>query len=326
MAQLTIYRESWPIAGNFTISRGSKSSADVIRVTLQSGEHVGQGECVPYGRYGETLDSVCQQLKSVEAAIEAGADRQHLQSLLPAGAARNAIDCAFWDLDAKRSGVPVAETLGHRFLGARETYFTLSMGTPQDMGESARLYADHHTLKIKVGAENPAASIQAVRSAAPFARLIVDANEAWNEHNIAENMLICSRSHVAMIEQPLPVGQDAILSRIPHVVPICADESAHQSTDLAGLCGHYDFVNIKLDKTGGLTEAMIMHKKARELGFGIMVGCMVSTSLAMAPAMIVAQDAEHVDLDGPLLLEKDRPGGLHYTTNTISPAERSFWG
>ncbi|MEO0496526.1 MAG: N-acetyl-D-Glu racemase DgcA [Pseudomonadota bacterium] len=330
MIDLKITHESWPLASTFRIARGSKSSAEVVHLTLMdhaSGAR-GQAECVPYARYGETPQSVEAQIRSVAEALKGGITRQQLQPLLPRGAARNAVDCALWDLNAKRSGKAAYLEAGHRFLGTRQTYLTLSLADPQAMAEQARVHADHKELKMKVGGSDSddAARIHAVRAAAPEARLIVDANEAWSHDNYTEMMRHCAQAHVSLVEQPLPAGEDEFLQTAPRPVPICADESAHCSRDLPDLLGKYDFVNIKLDKSGGLTEALAMQREARNLGFGIMVGCMVGTSLAMAPAMILAQDAEHVDLDGPLLMARDRQPPLPYTTNTIGPPPAQLWG
>ncbi|MEN0088756.1 MAG: N-acetyl-D-Glu racemase DgcA [Pseudomonadota bacterium] len=330
MIALDIDRETWPLASAFRIARGSKTEAEVLHVTMadKSNGERGHAECVPYARYGETLDSVEAQIQSIAAELAEGITREQLLTALPRGAARNAVDCALWDLEAKRSGNRAHVTAGHRFLGTRQTYFTLSMAEPRAMAEQARAHADHVTLKMKVGAGDgeDTARIHAVRAAAPDARIVVDANEAWSADNYHDMMRHCASAHIALVEQPLPASDDEFLRNAPRPVPVCADESAHCSKDLPRLLGKYDFVNIKLDKSGGLTEALLMQKQARTMGFGIMVGCMVGTSLAMAPAMILAQDAEHVDLDGPLLLAKDRETPLPYTTNTIGPPPTDLWG
>ncbi len=318
--------ERWPIAGTFTISRGSKTEAAVVLCTLTDGAFTGRGECVPYARYGESLDSVCAQIEGLRAALSNGATRDELPSLIGAGAARNAVDCALWDLEAKRSGNSATALAGLPRLKDLTTAVTVSFGGAQTMAASAKALADRPLIKVKVGGDNDVERIRAVAAAAPASRIILDANEGWTDANIRENMLAAARAGVVLIEQPLPAGNDAILATIPHPVPICADESAHGTDDLHTLLGRYDSINIKLDKTGGLTEALRMQKRARELGFGIMVGCMVGTSLAMAPAVLVAQDADFVDLDGPLILKEDRKPGLIFNGSRLSPPEPELWG
>ncbi len=322
--ELTV--ERWPIAGTFTISRGSKTEAAVVLCTLSDNGHVGRGECVPYTRYGESLDSVCAEIESLRDDLINGVSREDLPRLIGTGAARNAIDCALWDLEAKRTGTSARQIAGLPSLRDLTTAVTISFGEVQAMAASAMAFADRPLIKVKVGGENDAERIQAVAQAARTSRIILDANEGWTDDNIVENMLAAAKAGVVLIEQPLPAGKDAILSRIPHPVPICADESAHGTDDLHTLLGRYDSINIKLDKTGGLTEALRMQKRARELGFGIMVGCMVGTSLAMAPAILVAQDADFVDLDGPLILKEDRKPGLIFQGSRISPPEPALWG
>ncbi len=324
--QLDIAVERWPIAGTFTISRGSKTEAAIVLCTLSDGTYSGRGECVPYARYGESIESVCAEIEGLRGALSNGATRSDLPGLIHAGAARNAVDCAFWDLEAKRSGASVTSLLGLPELRHLTTAVTVSFGDAATMAKAASNFADRPLIKVKVGGENDAARISAVAQAAPSSRIIIDANEGWTDANIIENMLACAKAGVVLIEQPLPAGNDAILAKIPHPVPICADESAHGTDDLHTLLGRYDSINIKLDKTGGLTEALRMHQRARELGFGIMVGCMVGTSLAMAPAVIVAQDADFVDLDGPLILKQDRTPGLEFNGSRVSPPSSELWG
>lgn len=323
---LKIDVESFPLAEVFTIARGSRTSAEVIACTIDSGTAVGRGECVPYRRYGETLESVREEIEAVRREIEAGADRMRVQHLLSAGAARNALDCALWDLEAKASGTRVAERVNAGRPTPLTTAFTISLAEPEEMAAKARAASHRPLLKIKLGGENDAARLQAVAAAAPQSRLIVDANEGWTEDNIHENLAQAVRCNVALIEQPLPAGKDAILRQIEHSVPICADESVHTRNEIAALKGLYDAVNIKLDKTGGLTEALELRKAARAAGFSIMVGCMVGTSLAMAPAMLLAQDADYVDLDGPLLLARDRQPALSYDGSLVSPPAPALWG
>jgi L-alanine-DL-glutamate epimerase-like enolase superfamily enzyme len=318
--------ERWPIAGTFTISRGSKTEAAIVLCTLRDGSHTGRGECVPYARYGESLESACAEIEKLRDAIAAGATRADLPGLIGAGAARNAVDCALWDLEAKRSGQRVADLVGLPPLKTLTTAVTVSFGDAQTMAASARAMAGRPVIKVKVGGEDDEERILAVAEAAPNSRIILDANEGWTDANIVRHMLIAARAGVVLIEQPLPAGKDGILSAIPHPVPLCADESAHGTDDLHTLLGRYDSINIKLDKTGGLTEALRMQKRARELGFGIMVGCMVGTSLAMAPAVLVAQDADFVDLDGPLILKQDRSPGLVFEGSRVSPPRQELWG
>ncbi|WP_128291638.1 N-acetyl-D-Glu racemase DgcA [Afifella aestuarii] len=315
--------ESWPIAGSFTISRGSRTEAKVIVAHLKDGSHTGRGECVPYPRYGETVESVAEQIRGVDLE---GLDRETLRKRLPAGAARNAIDCALWDLEAKRDGTSAADRCGHMVARPLETAYTISLGSPSDMASAAHRAGHNHVLKLKLGGEGDAERVRAVRAAMPHVPLIVDANESWSEHNILENMRACAESHVQLIEQPLPAGEDEMLREMPHVAPICADESLHTLADLDGLTGKYDAVNVKLDKAGGLTEALELVREARRRGYLIIIGCMVGTSLAMAPAVILAQDADVVDLDGPLLLARDRQPGLVYVGSLVEPPTPQLWG
>ncbi|WP_028035724.1 N-acetyl-D-Glu racemase DgcA [Chelativorans sp. J32] len=323
---ISIQIENFPIAGVFRISRGAKTEARVLTCTISEGEARGWGECVPYARYGESLESVAAQIEEMRADIANGIDRHTLLKRMPAGAARNAIDCALWDLEAKRMGRRVAQAVCVAPPQPLVTAQTISLGTPEEMASQARQYASRPLLKIKVGGEDDEARIKAVASAAPKSRLILDANEGWTENNIEEYLRIAATHRVALVEQPLPAGRDALLREIAHPIAICADESLHTTADLEGLRGLYDAVNIKLDKTGGLTEAILLRDRARALGFSIMVGCMVGTSLAMAPAVLLAQGAEYVDLDGPLLLARDRIPGLAYDGALVAPPEPELWG
>jgi L-alanine-DL-glutamate epimerase-like enolase superfamily enzyme len=318
--------ERFEIAGGFAISRGSRTHADVIVVTLNDGNHAGRGECVPYARYGESLDSVAAQITGAAAQVEAGLDRIGLQDAMPAGAARNALDCAFWDLEAKRSGQSAAMLAGLGPLKPTITAFTLSVGTPESMGDAAQKAAGRPLLKVKLAGKGDAERIRAVRANAPDARLIVDANEAWDSSCFDENMTACRAVGVELIEQPLPATDDALLADLNRPVPVCADESLHTRKDLSSLRTRYNAVNIKLDKAGGLTEALLLLKDARDLDFKIMVGCMLGTSLAMAPAVLIAQDADYVDLDGPLLLSQDRAPGLRFEGSILHPPEPALWG
>jgi L-alanine-DL-glutamate epimerase-like enolase superfamily enzyme len=323
---LTVAAEHWPIAGQFTISRGSKTEAVVVVAELSDGHHRGRGECVPYARYGETVEGVIAAIEAMREPLAGGIDRPLLQGAMPPGAARNALDCAFWDLEAKRAGQPAHELIGSRTLRPLTTAFTISLGEPAAMATAAARAAERPLLKIKLGSDDDRARIAAVRRAAPKATLIVDANEAWSTKTLAGNFAACADAGVVLIEQPLPAGNDDALATAKRPVPICADESVHDRASLASLSGRYDAVNIKLDKTGGLTEALAMASEAQRLGLQIMVGCMVATSLSMAPAVLLAQHARYVDLDGPLLLAHDRSPGLRYNGSTISPPQRELWG
>ncbi len=323
---LTVSVESWPIRGGFAISRGAKTEAVVVVAELGDGKARGRGECVPYARYGESVESVAAALRTMRPALAAGLTREALQQAMPAGAARNALDCAFWDLEAKRSGRPVHELAGLPAPQPLTTALTISLGAPADMAKAAERAAGRALLKVKLGAAGDPERIAAVRAAAPRATLIVDANEGWDEANLEANMAACAEAGVALVEQPLPAGRDALLARMARRIPVCADESAHDRASLAALTGRYDAVNIKLDKAGGLTEALAMAREARKQHLTIMAGCMVATSLSMAPAMLLAQAAQFVDLDGPLLLEKDRPHGLMYRDSLVFPALPALWG
>lgn len=323
---ISVEMERFPIAGTFTISRGSKTEAEVITVTIAEQGVSGRGECVPYKRYGETMEGVYAAIEAMRGAIAAGLDRTALLATMPAGAARNAIDCALWDLEAKLTGTPVAAAIGALPTKPLQTAYTLSLAEPEAMAAQARANAQRPLLKVKIGGDNDQARIRAVTEAAPNSRIILDANEGWTDDTIEANLAFAAEHGVTLIEQPLPAGKDAILRRIAHPVPICADESVHETGGLDTLVGLYDAVNIKLDKTGGLTEALELRDRARELGFGIMVGCMVGTSLAMAPAVLLAQGADFVDLDGPLLLARDREPGLVYQGSLVSAPEPALWG
>lgn len=324
--RLSVTAERWPIAGSFTISRGAKTEAEVVVATLADGEHLGRGECVPYARYGETVDGVIAAIARLAPAVANGLDRNDLAASLPAGAARNAIDCAFWDLAAKSSGTPAHVLAGLPPPNPLVTAYTISLAAPEIMADAAAAAAARPLLKVKLGGPGDPARIAAVRTAAPDSALIVDANEGWTAANLMDNLAACAEAGVRLIEQPLPARDDAALASCPHAVPICADESVHDRASLAGLRGRYDAVNIKLDKTGGLTEALAVAAAARSLGFDLMVGCMVSTSLAIAPALLVAQGARYVDLDGPLLLARDRPDGLRFDGSIVHPASPALWG
>ena len=318
--------ERFPIRGGFTISRGAKHEAVVVVATIRDGASSGRGECVPYARYGESVEGVAQAAEACAPAIATGVDRDGLQALLPPGAARNALDCALWDLEAKISGRSAAERAGLAPLRAVGTAFTISLAAPEEMAARAREAAHYPLLKLKLGGNGDEARLAAIRDAVPHARLIADANEAWRASDLKRLLAAAKAAGVELIEQPLPAGDDAALQHIARIVPVCADESVHDRASLRDLPARYDAVNIKLDKTGGLTEALATAAEARTHGLKIMVGCMVATSLAMAPALLLAQDADWVDLDGPLLLDRDRVPGLAYTSGTVMPAPAALWG
>jgi L-Ala-D/L-Glu epimerase len=318
--------ERWPIAGSFTISRGAKTEAVTVVAEVSHDGRIGRGECVPYPRYGETPDGTLAALKSMQEPLTRGLDRQALQAAMPAGAARNALDCALLDLEAKTASQRVWNLLGRPAPRACTTAYTISLGTPEAMAEATARAAHRPLLKIKLGGEDDGTRIAAVRASAPESELIVDANEAWTSDNLEQRLAECAEAGVTLVEQPLPAGRDEALARIRRPLAVCADESVHDRASLEGLRERYDAVNIKLDKTGGLTEALAMADAARALGFEIMIGCMVATSLAMAPAMLLAQRARFVDLDGPLLLARDREGGLRYDGSLVYPPEAALWG
>ena len=326
MRRLTVRAESWPIAGTFTISRGSKTAADVVVVEIHDGADVGRGECVPYPRYDETIAGAIVAIESLRPEIERGLDRAVLQTALKAGAARNAIDCALWDLEAKRTGRPVWQLAGLKPPQAAITAYTLSLGSVDSMAAAARANADRPLLKLKLSGPGDLDRVRAVHENAPRARLIVDANEAWTPEIYTALAPQLAPLGVELIEQPLSAGADDPLAGLARPVPVCADESCHDAASLAHIAGKYDAVNIKLDKTGGLTEALRLAAAARDAGLGLMVGCMVATSLAMAPALLLAADARWVDLDGPLLLARDREHGLAYQGSRVQPAVPALWG
>lgn len=326
MPRLTVRRESWPLAGVFTISRGSRTSAEVVVAEIGGDGVVGRGECVPYARYGETMDGVVTAIEALAAGIETGLDRDALQRALPPGAARNALDCALWDYEAKSRGTPVWQLAGLDEPGPVVTAYTLSLDTPEAMARAARAEAHRPLLKMKLAGEGDRERVAAVREAAPDSRLIVDANEGWKPVMVEPFGAALAELGVEMIEQPLPADADAMLGQTPHPVPFFADESCHDRASLPSVIGRYEGINIKLDKTGGLTEALALKREAEAAGLRIMVGCMVATSLAMAPAMLLARDAAIVDLDGPLLLSRDREHGLDYADGRLQPPRLALWG
>jgi L-alanine-DL-glutamate epimerase-like enolase superfamily enzyme len=326
MPILSVRSDSWPIRGAFTISRGSRTTADTVLVELTEGEVTGRGECVPYDRYGESVGGVIAAIEDLAADLAQGLDRAALQDRLPAGAARNALDCAFWDLEAKRAGKGVWELAALSAPEPVATAYTLSLAAPTQMALAARDNAHRPLLKLKLSGPEDLDRVAAVRSNAPDARLIVDANEGWSAAQYKALAPDLKELGVDMIEQPLPAADDEGLAGVDRPVPVCADESCHDTASLAALAGKYDMVNVKLDKTGGLTEALRLKQQATAQGYGLMVGCMLATSLAMAPALLVAQGAEVVDLDGPLLLARDREPGLRYDGSLIHPPEPGLWG
>ncbi len=326
MPDLTVRRESWPLAQVFTISRGSRTAAEVVVVELSDGTHRGWGECVPYARYGETVEGVIAQIEALRPQLSAGLTREGLQEVLPPGAARNALDCAFWDLEAKTAGRRVWELLDLPAPEPVTTAYTLSLDTADNMRLAAQKNAERPLLKIKLSGPEDLARVQAIREGAPKSRLVVDANEGWTTADYSKLAAPLKDLGVQLIEQPLPAEQAGELRGLDRPLPVCADESCHDTDSLPALAGAYDVVNIKLDKTGGLTEALKLKAAAQAAGFGIMVGCMVGTSLAMAPALIVAQGAAVVDLDGPLLMAKDRDNGLTFDGSLVHPPSFALWG
>jgi L-alanine-DL-glutamate epimerase-like enolase superfamily enzyme len=320
--RLSVTSESFKLAEVFTISRGSKTAAEVLTVRVTDGAASGWGECVPYARYDETLESVTREIEGLPERF----DRAELQTLLPAGAARNAVDCALWDLEAKQTGKRAWEIAGLPAPGPEITAYTLSLGEPDAMEAAAAKHAHRPLLKIKLGTADDMARLEAVRRGAPKSRIIVDANEGWTADVYADLAPHMVRLGVALVEQPLPAGEDDMLAEIARPLPVCADESCHDSATLGALTGKYDVVNIKLDKTGGLTEALMLREAALAEGYRIMVGCMVGTSLAMAPATLVAQGAMVTDLDGPLLLAQDRDEPLIFDDAGVHPPTPGLWG
>jgi L-alanine-DL-glutamate epimerase-like enolase superfamily enzyme len=318
--------ETWPIAGAFVISRGAKREAAVVVVQVGDGTHTGRGECCPYARYGETVEGVLAAI----AAVGDVQSRAELIERMPAGAARNALDCALWDWEAKRAGTSAASLAGLAALRPVTTAYTISLGPAEEMAAKAAAAASMPLLKLKLGGATDdggdAERMRRVRAACPGIRLVADANEAWTPDALPGLMAVAAETGLELIEQPLPAGADAALAELARPVPVCADESLHTRADLPRLAKLYDAVNIKLDKAGGLTEALALAAQARAAGLRIMVGCMVATSLAMAPALLLAQDADWVDLDGPLLLARDRHPGLVYDSALVHPPTPELWG
>jgi L-Ala-D/L-Glu epimerase len=324
--RLTVTRRAWPLARPLTTAHGIETTVDVVVAEVSDVESRGRGEAVPLRRYGESIDSVVASLDAMKGAITSGLDREALQGALPPGAARNALDCAFWDIDAKRAYRSVAELAGLSAVPPLMTAFTLDFDTPEKMAELAAANRTRPLLKLELGGDGDVERVRAVRQAAPAARLIVDANESWNEAQLREYMPMLVDLRVALIEQPLPADADDALARLESPIPLCADESCRTLADLDRLDGKYAAINIKLDKTGGLTEALALAAEAKRRGLRIMVGGGIGTSLGIAPALLVAQQADIVDLDGPLHLALDRGAGLRYDGSTIRPADPKLWG
>lgn len=319
------HEEIWPLKQPFRISRGSRTEAPVVVVTVTDGQHIGRGEAVPIRRYNQSVASVLAQIESIKS--EKNLNRRRIQELLPAGAARNALDCALWDLEAKISGKRVWELANIPMVSEVETSFTISLDTPAAMAAAAKASANAPILKLKLGGDDvDLARVEAVREAAPKPRLLIDANESWSPDHYRNIVPELKRLGVELIEQPFPADADEVLETHDHLIPVCADESCHTSADLPHLTNRYEVVNVKLDKTGGLTEALRLCESARESGFKLLIGCMVGTSLSMAPARILASNADHVDLDGPLLLARDRDNGLSYHDGKIGIPTRELWG
>jgi L-Ala-D/L-Glu epimerase len=318
-------KEIWPLKEPFRISRGSRTEAQIVVVKVSDGAHTGRGECVPIARYNQTTDSVLAQIESIKA--EKGLDRYILQTLLPAGAARNALDCALWDLEAKISGKRVWELANVPSVDEVETSFTISLNTPEKMVATAKANAKLPILKLKLGGDDDdLARVQGVCDASPAARLLIDANESWSPEHYREIVPALKELGVELIEQPFPADSDSVLETLDHPIPVCADESCHTTADLPRLKNRYEMINVKLDKTGGLTEALLLTKRARETGFKLLIGCMVCTSLGIAPARLLPSAADYVDLDGPLLLARDRDHGLLYASARIGMPSKELWG
>ncbi len=326
MRRVTSSVETWPVRGIFRISRGSQTKIVVVTVEIREGSIIGRGECRPYARYGETPESVMAAIEAIRQDLQEGLERDELKNHLAPGAARNAIDCALWDLAAKRVGQPVWKLAGLPPPQPLITAYTLSVDSPENLAVTAESQKLRPLLKLKLAGQRDLQCVAAVRANAPTSRLIIDANEAWSQRDYEDLTPELVRLGVEMLEQPFPARSDSCLASLPKLLPVCADESCHDTKSLDRLIGLYDVVNIKLDKTGGLTEALQMKALARQRGFEVMVGCMVGTSLAMAPAFFLAQGTRYVDLDGPLLLAKDRQPGLHFAGSQIFPPDGALWG
>jgi L-Ala-D/L-Glu epimerase len=323
LLKIEAWAETWPIAGSFAISRGSKREATVVVAQVSDGRTAGRGECVPYARYGESIEGVRQAIAAVPVA---GLDRASLLQRLPAGAARNALDCALWDYAAKREGRSAANLAGLAAPARLLTAYTISLADAATMAAQARAQRQMPLLKLKLGGDGDAERLRQVRAACPTTRLIADANESWTPALLPQLLAAAAAAGIELIEQPLPAAADALLAAVPRPVPVCADEAFHTADDLLRLSGRYDAVNIKLDKAGGLTAGFASAAAARAAGFKVMVGSMVATSLSIAPATLLAQGADWVDLDGPLLLAKDRQPSLRYEGALLEPPAPELWG
>jgi L-alanine-DL-glutamate epimerase-like enolase superfamily enzyme len=325
MIRIEAREEIWPLKHPFRISRGSRTEAQVVVVTVGDGKHTGRGEGVPLARYNQSITSGLAQIESIQG--KKNLDRQSLQELLPAGAARNALDCALWDLEAKASGKRVWELANLPIVSEVKTSFTISLDRPEEMRAAAKRNANLPILKLKLGGDNlDRERVEAVREAAPEARLFIDANESWSPEHYRELLPALKQLGVELIEQPFPANTDEVLEALDHPIPVCADESCHTTADLPRLTNRYEAVNVKLDKTGGLTEALRLCKRAEENGFKLLIGCMVCTSLGIAPARLMASTTHWIDLDGPLLLARDRDHGLAYQNGKIGMPSRELWG
>lgn len=323
---LKVEAETWPLAQPFVISRGSKTETQVVVASISDGTYTGRGEAVPNVRYGESIEQTVAEIEAIGPALADGASLRDIQTLMKPNAARNAVDCALWDFAAKATGQPVWRLLNHQPQRQVVTVYTLSLGTPESMAEVAKREAKRPVLKLKLGGEGDVERVAAVRAAAPNAKLVVDANEAWTVEQFIAFMPEMARLGVQLVEQPLPQADDHLLRGLPRPVPVCADESCHVASDVAGLSDRYDFINIKLDKSGGLTEAIALLQAAQAHKMGMMVGCMVGTSLGMAPTHLIAQHCAFTDIDAPLLLAKDRPGGLRFNGSYAAPPTPDLWG
>lgn len=326
LLELNATQQSWPLAAPFRISRGMKTVANVVVVEVLAGAAKGRGESVPYARYGESIESVLEQIRSVAPKLARGLTREALQHALPPGAARNAVDCALWDLSAALSGQSVTEQLGEGPLPALTSAFTVVLDTPEAMHAAAERLKDAPLIKVKLGSTDPQACLRAVRAGAPEARLIVDANEGWTFEILEAMQPVLEETDVELVEQPLPMREDAALEGFRPARPICADESCHVADGLPQLLSRYQAINIKLDKTGGLTGALALLHAARDEGLQVMCGCMVCTSLSIAPAFHIARHASYVDLDGPLWLKQDHPGGVRMENGLLVPPSERLWG
>jgi L-alanine-DL-glutamate epimerase-like enolase superfamily enzyme len=325
--QLSVAKEDWPLGRSFIIARGAQTVTTVVIVTLSDGDATGRGECEPQDHYGETVESVMAQIEGIRSVLENGLSRETLPEVLPAGAARNAVDCALWDLEAKRQSISVWDLAGLSRPGFVLTDFTISLDTPAAMHAQALEYLGWPVLKLKLGGEaQDLERVRAVRKALPSARFTIDANESWSFDHLEEMAPRFAELGVVLIEQPLPAGQDAFLRDYSGPIPLCADESCHTRDSLPWIVGLYEFVNIKLDKTGGLTEGLLLARAAKEDGFRLMTGCMTGTSLAMAPATLVASLSEFVDLDGGLMLQHDREPAMTCDLGRLQLPEPSLWG